>query len=83
MNEFTLIRSIDTINYHINLFKKNTTTEVVDDTTITNIVNGLSHQETPYDLILLFSGLVGIAKIEIFDLNNNLLLSMTPVTEAE
>lgn len=78
---FELITQINLDRFIVKLYKLNTESSVVDLTTINSLTSNLNNQEYPKDILSIVESLQGITKVEIFDLNNQLLIDSSIAIE--
>lgn len=78
---FTLISEI-TLNYYIaKIYRFDTTTIYVDQTTIDDITPNLNAQQYASEIVELLQVLPGVSKIEIYNKSNGLLISSGVLVE--
>lgn len=71
---FELITQINLDRFIVKLYKLNTATSVVSVETINSLTSTFNNQQYPKDILNIIESLEGVTKVEIFDLNNELLI---------
>jgi hypothetical protein len=80
-SHFTLISEIVLNNYIAKIYRFDTTTSYVDQSTIDAATPNLNAQQYPSEIVELLQVLSGVSKIEIYNKSNGLLISSGVLVE--
>lgn len=75
MNNFILFHTVNLSNFIVNIYSLGSSTYVVDADTINGLTDILNTKQYPREIVETLESLNGIAKIEVLDYDNNLLLN--------